>query len=259
MRKIGKDSNSSALANISVALVEPQSSGNVGSAARAMKNTGFEKLALIAPCDYKNNDAYSMACKATDVLLGAKVYSTLDECVNAFKIIVGTTRRIGRLRYPVMTLHEAVPKIIELASSNKTVILFGREDKGLKNEEIAVCDMLVEIPASKGYPSINLSHAVLLVCHCLFTAENPAEAAIKAVTREDMKKMYVHLESALRALGYGEKGGEYLLATILRSFRRLFGRTALMQKEVNMLRGIFTQIQERARPAPLFSKTFLKQ
>lgn len=247
MRKTGKDLNSSALANISVALVEPQSSGNVGSVARAMKNTGFRHLGLVNPCDYRNNDAYSMACKADDVLLGAKVYKTLDECVNDFKIIVGTTRRMGRLRYPVMTLHEAAPKIIELASANKTAILFGREDKGLKNEEIAVCDMLVEIPASERYKSLNLSHAVLLVCHCLFMAENPAEAAIKAVARQDVEKMYGHMESALRALGYGDKGGEYLLATILRSFRRLFGRTGLMQKEVNMLRGIFTQIQDRAR------------
>lgn len=247
MRKIRKDSFTAGLSNISVVLVEPQSSGNVGSVARVMKNTGFERLALVNPCDYRNNDAYSMACKADDVLLGAKVYPALDECVNAFKIVIGTTRRMGRLRYPVMTLAEAAPKIIELASANKTAILFGREDKGLKNEEIAVCDMLVEIPASNRYQSFNLSHAVLLVCHCLFTAENPAEAAIKAVAREDVEKMYVHLESALRALGYGEKGGEYLLNTVLRSFRRLFGRTALMQKEVNMLRGIFTQIQDRAR------------
>ncbi len=247
MSAIRKGPNSSGLSNLSVVLVEPQSSGNVGSVARAMKNTGFGKLALVAPCDYRNNDAYSMACKADDVLLGAKVYPGLDECINDFKIIIGTTRRMGRLRYPVMTLHEAALKIIELASANKTAILFGREDKGLKNEEIAVCDMLVEIPASKGYQSLNLSHAVLLVCHCLFMAENPAEAAIKAVDRTDMEKMYVHMESALRSLGYGEKGGEYLLTTILRSFRRLFGRTALMQKEVNMLRGIFTQIQDRAR------------
>jgi len=247
MPNIRKVSFTAGLSNISVVLVEPQSSGNVGSVARVMKNTGFGKLALVNPCDYKNNDAYSMACKADDVLLGAKVYPTLPECVNAFKIIIGTTRRIGKLRYPVMTLAEAAPKIIELSSANKTAILFGREDKGLKNEEIAVCDMLVEIPASARYRSFNLSHAVLLVCHCLFMAENPAEAAVKAVPREDMEKMYVHLESALRALGYGEKGGEYLLSTILRSFRRLFGRTALMQKEVNMLRGIFTQIQNRAR------------
>jgi tRNA/rRNA methyltransferase len=129
-------------------------------------------------------------------------------------------------------------------------VLFGREDKGLKNDEIKICDILLEIPTHEDYPSLNLSHAVLLVCHELFKAcvsgAVPAPG-IKAAPRKEYDEMFVHMEEALRTLGYGGKGGEYLLKTILRTFRRLFGRTALMPKEVNMLRGIFTQIQDRVR------------
>ena len=233
--------------NITVVLVEPQSAGNIGSVARAMRNTGFSRLALVNPCDFRNNEGYSMACKATDVLLAASIFPALEDALKGRALVVATTRRLGRTRYPVLTLPEAVPKIIEMGQKNQVAILFGREDKGLKNEEIALADILVEIPASEGYPSINLSHAVFMVCHYLFMEEGYRGPTIKASPREEILKMYAHMEKALRALSYGEKGGEYLLQTILRSFRRLFGRTALMQKEVNMLRGIFTQIQERAR------------
>lgn len=233
--------------NIAVVLVEPQSAGNVGSVARAMKNTGFSRLVLVNPCDYKNNDGYSMACKASDVLLGAAVFTSIEEAVKDSGLVVGTTRRLGRTRYPVLSLPEAIPKILEMSRRNVVSVLFGREDKGLRNEEVALCDILVEIPATKGYPSINLSHAVFALCHALFMEEAYGGPTIKAAPREDVEKMYAHMEKALRALSYGEKGGEYLLEAILRSFRRLFGRTALMQKEVNMLRGIFTQIEERTR------------
>lgn len=240
--------------NIEIVLVEPQSSGNVGSVARAMKNTGFKRLTLVNPCDYRTNEAYSMACKADDVLLGAAVYPTLAGCVKETGVVVGTTRRQGRVRYPILTLDEAVPKILELASKNKVSILFGREDRGLENDEIPVCDILLEIPTDEDYGSLNLSHAVFLVCYYLFAAGCAKAPTVTVAPREELEKMYLHMEEALRAISYGDMGGEHLLQTILRSFRRLFGRTGLMQKEINMLRGIFTQIQSRvpgAKAEPL--------
>ncbi len=231
--------------NFEIVLVGPQSSGNVGSVARAMKNTGFSSLALVNPCYYRNNEAWSMACKADDVLRKANVHTDLKECVKDSGLIVGTTRRMGRARYPVMTLKEAAPKILEMGRASTVSILFGREDRGLNNEEIPLCDMLVEIPTSPEYPSINLSHAVFIVCYHLFTLTEEKSPVVVAAPAEEKERMYVHMERALRALGYGEQGGEYLLTAIMRSFRRLFGRTGLMQKEINMLRGIFTQIEER--------------
>ena len=235
--------------NISIVLVEPQSSGNVGSVARAMRNTDFTDLVLINPCDYKNNESYSMACKADDVLGRARVFPTLDAYIGEPSIVVGTTRRVGRSRTPVMTLDEAVPVILRLAASNRVGILFGREDKGLLTEETLPCDILVEIPTSEDYPSINLSHAVFTVCHHLFTAQAPRAHAIKAAPKEEVEKMYAHLERTLKALEYGENGGEYLLGVIMRNFKRLFGRTGLILKEVNMLRGILSQVEKRVVPS----------
>ncbi|MBI5642138.1 MAG: RNA methyltransferase [Deltaproteobacteria bacterium] len=234
--------------NISIVLVEPQSSGNVGSVARAMKNTGFSELVLVNPCEYLNNESYSFACKADDILKGARVVSTLDECLKETGLIIGTTRRMGKIRYPVLTLQEAAPRILEFSASNRVSILFGREDRGLENEEIPLCDMLVEIPTHDDYPSINLSHAVFTVCYHLFVEKGSVKPAVEVAPREELERMYIHMEAALRALDYGEQGGEYLLEAILRSFRKLLGRTGLMQKEINMLRGIFTQIEARVAP-----------
>lgn len=231
--------------NIDIVLVEPQSSGNVGSVARAMKNTGFANLVLVNPCDYRNNEAYSMACKADDVLKSARVFPEMESCIKETGLLIGTTRRMGRIRYPILTLQEAVPKILELSRDNRVSILFGREDRGLENEEIPSCDMLLEIPASPLYGSLNLSHAVFIVCYHLFAARGVKGPVVEVAPREELEKMYAHMEEALRALSYGDKGGEYLLKAILRGFRRLFGRTGLMHKEINMLRGIFTQIENR--------------
>ena len=231
--------------NISIILVGPQSSGNIGSVARAMENTGLSNLVLINPVDYKNNEAYSMACNACGTLLQAKVFPDIKHAIKDSGLVVGTTRRKGRERYPVLTLHEAIPNILTAAKKNKVSILFGREDKGLKNEEIKLCDLLIEIPTHKNYPSLNLADAVLLVCHALFMAEKPSGPSITLAPWEDMEGMYIHLEKTLRKLDYGKKGGAHLLRAIMRSFKRLFGRTGLMQKEVNMLRGICTQIEER--------------
>ena len=233
--------------NISIVLVEPRSAGNIGSAARAMSNTGFKNMQLVSPCEYKNNDGFSMACKADGLLLKAEVFDNLHECVEQAAVIVGTTRRKGRVRWPVMTLGEAVPKILELSAANKVAILFGREDRGLTNDEVMLCDILIEIPSSDEYPSLNLSHAVFIVCYHLFTTAVPPVPTITTVPRPELDSMYKHLEEALTALNYGEQGNEYLLKTIMHNSKRLFGRTGLMQYEVNMLRGIFTQIIERVK------------
>src|SRR3972149_4767802 len=97
--------------NISIVLVEPQSSGNIGSVARAMENTGFSNLVLIKPADYKNDEAYSMACNACGTLLSASLYSSIKDAVKDSVLVVGTTRRKGRERYPVFTLYELIPHI----------------------------------------------------------------------------------------------------------------------------------------------------
>jgi TrmH family RNA methyltransferase len=236
--------------NISIVLVEPAGPGNIGSVSRAMKNTGFSELVLVNPAPFKNDEGLKMACNASDVLLGARVVEELSEALKGAGVIAGATRRLGRIRQPVLMLDEAVVELMKLGRKNKVSILFGREDKGLKNPEIKLCDILFEIPSAEACPSLNLSHAVFIVCHKLYTAIDPPGPRVKSAPRSVYDEMFVHMESAFKTLGYGEQGREYLLSAIMRTFRRLFGRTALMTKEVNMLRGIFTQIERRVGKDP---------
>lgn len=232
--------------NIEILLVCPQSSGNIGSVARVIKNTGLGGLSLVSPVDFSNNEAFSMACNATDVLEGARVSDTLTDALVGARFVAGSSRRKGKLRHPTLTLDEGVGEILKHAAKNPVSIVFGREDRGLLNEEVALCDVLFEIPTHPGYPSLNLSHAVFAVAYALFTKgkDFSGELAPELAEREEVEKLYAHLEKTLRGLGYGEedKGGEYLLSVIMKNFHRLFGRTGLMEKEVGMLRGILAKI-----------------
>ncbi|MEE9613988.1 MAG: RNA methyltransferase [Thermodesulfobacteriota bacterium] len=243
--------------NISIVLVAPQSAGNIGSTARVMKNTGFRRLCLVNPVEYANDDGFSMACNAVDILREARVFSSLAEAVKKSGMVAGVTRREGKVRNPLLPLDGAVAQILKFSEKNEVSLVFGREDKGLKNDEIALCDTLIEIPSHPDYPSLNLSHAVFALCYGLFTGgrgaapqerEAPEGGPIDAAPHEERKKLYAHLESTLRELGYGEehnrKSGESLLRSIMKNFRRLFGRSGLTQKEVNMLRGICTRIED---------------
>ncbi len=235
---------------VDIVLVEPQGAHNMGSCARVLKNTGFENLVLVNPAEFRNDDAYSMACKAKDLLLKARVCKDIDEALRDVRFVAGTTRRRGKLREPLLTMDEALPVIYDRSRKNRVAILFGREDRGLENPVLARCDILFEIPSDDAYPSLNLSHAVMVVCHNLFmmSGKRP-EHAIVACSREDVERMYEHLERVLRMLGYGDpdRKGEFLLESVMRNFRKLFGRTSLMKKEVNMIRGILTRIEKRCQ------------
>jgi TrmH family RNA methyltransferase len=213
-----------------------------------MANTGLKNMVLVNPCDVTNDEAYSMACKATPLLDRARVFEGLSEAVKSSVLVVATTRRRGKLRYPTLTLAQAVERITAAVTGGTVSVVFGREDKGLTREEVLECGMVLEIPTDSGYPSLNLSHAVFAVCHAIFTATAPVEETLDgdAVTVEELGGMYEHLERLLRALDYADDGdGELLLKAIMHNFRRLFGRTTLMERELNMLRGIFKRMEGR--------------
>lgn len=220
-----------------------------------MANTGIRNMVLVNPCDLTlgggGDDAYSMACKAAPLLDRARVVESLSEAVRSSVLVVATTRRRGKLRYPTLTLGRAIERITAAAEGGSVSIVFGREDKGLTREEVLECGMVLEIPTDSGYPSLNLSHAVFAVCHAIFTATASIEEPLEsdAVTMEELDGMYAHLERLLRALDYGDGSDsgsdDLLLKAIMHNFKRLFGRTALMERELNMLRGIFKRMEGR--------------
>jgi TrmH family RNA methyltransferase len=234
--------------NVSFILVEPREGGNVGAAARAIKNMGFTRLELVAPCDYRTKEAEAFAHGALDVLDAAEVFETFEEAISGKALVVGISRRAGKTRGVIHTLEDAVHKIAPYAEENKTAIVFGREDKGLYNVEVARCGFLASIPTSDAQPSLNLAQSVLLAAYELSRRERPVRGEVPAlVTQKELESLYARAARLLWALGYGPRGSEDLPGGIIRNLRHLAGRAGLTRWEFSMLHGICTSMEKSIR------------
>jgi TrmH family RNA methyltransferase len=233
-------------------LVEPRSAGNVGAAARGLKNLGFSRLAVVRPaCDATGPAAQRMAVDAADVLERLEVHDDLDAALRGAATVAGTSRRTGRHRRPHFPLDAFAPELAGLAAAAPAAIVFGREDRGLSDDELDRCTHLVHLSASRDYPSFNLAQAVLLVAWELrrsAAAPRAAAAGDPPAQHGERESMYAHLERAL--VGIGFLHGESVEA-VMRRFRRLFGRAAITADEVRMIRGLARQMQWAADRAAL--------
>jgi len=244
-------------------LVEPRYGGNVGSAARAIKNFGFARLDLVDPREGPDHDeAIMMAVDAADVLAAAHTHATLDEALSGAATVVGTSRRMGKHRQPHYRLDEAAPTIAGLAARGEIAVLFGREDHGLSDADLDLCTHLVYMPTSPAYPSLNVAQAVAIAAYELRRALDAAAPTVEEISREldddeaslvladhaVREAMYEHLDEALYAIGFLKDGQ---VEGMMRRLRRLLGRTELTVGDVQVIRGIARQILWLAREAKL--------
>ncbi len=224
-------------------LVEPHVAGNVGAAARALKNLGFHSLALVAPrCDPRAVEARWLAVDASDVLDRARIFPDLDAALLGAGTVVGTSRRKGKQRRPHFRLDDLAPELARLAGAGEVAFVFGREEYGLTDAEIDRCTHLVHFLSSEEYPSFNLAQAVLLAAYELRRAlalgsegappERPADHAVR-------EAMYTHVERALFAAGFLH---EDTAEGMMRRIRRILGRAVLTPGDVKVFRGIARQI-----------------
>ena len=236
------------MGNIRIVLVGPLYGGNVGSVCRAMANTGLSELTLVDPAptlDYA--EARMMAVAAGDILERRQVVATLEEAVGDCGLVMGTTVRPGLYRQHVKTPREWAPDILTSASVNKVALVFGRENWGLTNEELAICTNLIQIPTSPEYPSLNLSQAVLICCYELYVASGTFEPPIEKSpecstrTREHMFRMWREM---LMEVGFmNDQKAEHMMLGV----RRIFSRSPLTTDDVNILMGIARQTLWKAR------------
>ncbi len=248
-----------ALNAIRIVLINTSHPGNIGAAARAMKNMGLSKLYLVQPKHYPADDAVFRAASALDVLDTAVVCDSLDEALAGVDLIVGTSARSRRIPWPLQPprdFAESLPGFAAQGRGREVAILFGREDRGLTNDELQRCSAHIHIPSNKEYSSLNIAMAVQLICYELRVAHlAPAELSAEPTdgwdspwaTDEDKQRFYVHLEQTLVELDFLDPAAPRQLMTRL---RRLFGRVDLDQMEVNILRGILTAAQSKSRAAP---------
>ena len=224
-------------------LVEPTAAGNVGAAARALANLGFDELVLVAPqCDPRGPEARRMAVDAADLLDRATIADDLNAALEGAGTVVGTTGRTGKHRRPHFRLDELVPELAALARAAPLAIVFGREAHGLSDAELDRCTHLVHFPASAAYPSFNLAQSVLLVAYELRLALDgpPASPALEPpAPHEEREAMLRHLEHALRGIGYLH---EDTAEPMMRRIRRILGRASLSAGDVAVFRGMARQV-----------------
>ncbi|MGH8298823.1 MAG: RNA methyltransferase [Steroidobacteraceae bacterium] len=237
--------------DIRMVLVEPSHPGNIGAAARAMKNMGLDQLVLVGPRQFPHSEAIARASGADDVLAKARIVATVAEAVAGCGFIVATTSRARDQYFRVADVRDAAQRVLAQARLGPAAVLFGPERAGLTNEQLEAAHLLIRIPASDTYPSLNLAMAVQLVAYELFLARgvriDTAPASGPLADPVEMEKLYAHLAQVLEEIDFRDRTqeGTHLMARL----RRLLQRAELDRNEVNILRGILTAIQGRRRRA----------
>jgi tRNA/rRNA methyltransferase len=243
--------------NLTVILVEPQGPLNVGSVCRVMMNFGFKELRLVNPCrEYKSEQARKMALSAQNMLAEASIFNTLADALADCHVAFGTTRRFGKYRKNFLIPESAGESIAAIGDSMKCAIVFGREDNGLTTEELALCQNFVTIPTDDDFPSMNLSHALGIVLYETAKAMNnrknrPVSTKVPA-TIEVVEQMYSHIKKALCEIEFLDpQNPDHLL----RTFRNIFGKAGLTDRDVKIIRGLMSKIEwvnsQRYQPAEL--------
>jgi TrmH family RNA methyltransferase len=231
-------------ARVRFVLVSPRAAGNVGAAARAIKNFGFTRLALAAPrCDPRAQDARSMAVDAADVLDEIREWPDLDTALAGARTVVGTTRRTGKHRRPHEPIDELARAAVDLTRLGEVAWVFGPEDNGLTDEDLDRCTHLAHVPTSHAFPSLNVAQAVLIAAYELSRAgAGPTPEAEPSLAppadHVEREAMYRHLEQALLAIGFLGRDTHQVR---MRRIRRALGRAALTGEEVRLLRGVARQ------------------
>jgi len=239
--------NLSNLFNIRIVLVNPSHPGNIGATARAMKTMGLSDLVLVNPETYSkdnpNGQARAMAVSAVDILEQARVVSDLSQALVGCQWIYGTSARERALEKPLITPREAAMESRERVS---VAILFGREASGLTNEELSLCHKHIIIPTAPGLNSLNLAAAVQIIAYEFRMANlmpeqvNQSEQPVKdLVSAEQLLGFYDHLQNTLTRIGFIDPRQPKQL---MMRMRRLFNRAELDKTELNILRGILSQV-----------------
>lgn len=247
--------------NVYFVLVEPKEPGNIGASARAIKNMGFRNLCIVNPPAEMTGEGRWFARNAHDVLDSAITYRSVAEATEDKAIVAGTTRRKGKRRGIIMPAAMGASKLFRLASVNKVAILFGREARGLFNDEVEECGFMLSIPSSRMQPSLNLSHAVLIIAYELFLAEYggreaadeegpyivpPAPAAESRLKGHgEIADLYEKISEALELLEYIKRGDRNLKSKIMANLKHFIGRAGLTEWEIKMLYGLCHQVGKK--------------
>ena len=249
------------LSHVRIVMVNTTLPANIGSALRAMKTMGLSKLVLVAPKTYPHPDIDALAAGATDLIEQIEIVETLADAIKDCHLVFGTSARSRTIPWPLLDARPAAEKSISAVVNDQqdVAVVFGREDRGLTNEELAMANYHVTVPVNTDYGVLNVAQAIQVICYEMRMATLAAvesaedEAATMPVTdtesmqwdeplvtHEQMEQFYPHIEKMLAEIEFLDPKNPRLLPLRL---RRLFGRIQLDRMEYHLLRGIFSRVQ----------------
>ena len=249
------------LSHVRIVMVNTTLPANIGSALRAMKTMGLIKLVLVAPKTYPHPDIDALAAGATDLIDQIQIVATLEDAIKDCHLVFGTSARSRTIPWPLLDARPAAQKSMQAVMQNQQeiAVVFGREDRGLTNEELALANYHVTIPVNTDYGVLNVAQAIQVICYEMRVAtleliEKTTDTAAvmpvtdsqdmhwdePLVTHEQMEQFYPHFEKMLADIEFLDPKNPRLLPLRL---RRLFGRIQLDKMEYHLLRGIFTRVQ----------------
>lgn len=225
---------------LSIVLVEPQGALNIGSVSRVMMNFGFIDLRLVNPqVDHLGDEARRMAVKSAPLLESARLFSSLADAVADCVLTVGTTRRFGKYREDFIHPGDIAGEMRSVAGP--TALIFGREDRGLLTDELDLCTRLVTIPTENALPSLNLAQAVAICLYeiALASSDERRKRRRKVAPSATREVMYSHMRETLSEVGFLDPQNP---DHILHTFRRIFARAGLNEREVRILQGLWSRL-----------------
>jgi tRNA (cytidine32/uridine32-2'-O)-methyltransferase len=238
------------LANIRIVLVNTFHPGNIGAAARAMKNMGLSNLYLVEPREFPSEEANSRAAGAVEMLQQATVVNSLEQAIGECALVIGASARNRSFPRPMLDAQSCADKAVHEAKRGPVAIVFGRERTGLTNEELELCQFHAAIPADPNYPVLNVSAALQVISYEIWQAHSAQQQAPESIadieypTQEEMGYFYQHLEQTLREVGFLSPQHEGNSMTRL---QRLYNRARPEKSELNMLRGILSGMQKHLK------------
>ena len=238
------------LNSVKVVLVGTTHPGNIGATARAMKNMGILDLALVEPKEFPSDVATFRSKAAKDILEKASVHTSLEEAISECELVVGTSARGRTVPWPVLNPREAAEEMHKSSLNGKVAIVFGREDRGLTNEELGLCNFHVHIPSDPEYSSLNLSQAVQILAYEIRLSYlqdrhvNKEYWDVELANNEQTERLINHMDELMREVDfYDVKNPRKLLVRV----RRFFKRSKIDVMEANIFRGLFATIQKKLK------------
>ena len=234
---------------INIVLVDTIHPGNIGSVARAMKTMGLQRLSLVNPRVFPSGESTALAGNATDVLENAIIFDSIKDAIKDSTFVYATSARDRSIQWPIMNAEQAANDICNEINSKKEVsIVFGKEDRGLTNEELELANKLIEIPANPEYPVLNLAMSAQIICYEILKASsddtNREWRDYPEVNSNQLQRLIDHfIETAVDIDVIDPDNPKKIISRI----KRMFTRLQPDEMEASFMRGFLSGIKKKIK------------